>query len=131
MNHFEQHSHFYNGAIRLTEEEKANPLEAFETFFRICNLPQARKTLVDIVENALTADCSIFDKADERHHLLWFYHSMETMLEAAYLLCQQAHQKKIQKIIQKQRKKARQKSKKSKRHSTKRMAVRPSKQTPV
>lgn len=89
MNHFEQHSSFYNSIIRLSEEEKANPLEVFQRFFRICDLPNARKTLLDMYENALTVDCTIFDQGQERHHLLWFYRSLESMLEAGQLLCQQ------------------------------------------
>jgi len=77
---------FHNQLIRLTEEEKANPLEVLHEFFETRSLQEARETLWEMVETALIADHTRYDKAEHRHHLLWFYRALETLVEAGYCL---------------------------------------------
>jgi len=80
---------FQNQPIRLSEEEKAAPLEALRDFFDNCPLGDIRKTLWQMVETSLAVPYSVYDKASERQYLLWFYRQLETALEASWLACRQ------------------------------------------
>jgi hypothetical protein len=89
MNHFQDYPAFYNQPIRLSAEEKAKPLEVLREFFEICHLSEPRQLLWNMVETALKADYTLYDQAEERSRLLWFYRELEMVLEAGLLLSQQ------------------------------------------
>lgn len=89
MNYFQTHPAFYNEPIRLSEEEKGEPLETLRSFFENCPLSQIRQLLWHMVETSLAVPYSVFDHATERQTLLWFYRELERALEAGLLLCQQ------------------------------------------
>ena len=78
---------------RLSGEDKANLLSIIHDFFENRTLYEIKKTLWEMVETALIADYTRYDKADQRHHLLWFYRELETMVEASQLLYQKDVQK--------------------------------------
>jgi len=88
MNHFQSHPVLFNQLIRLSEEQKAAPLETLRDFYDNCPLSQQRQLLWRLVETALAVPYSVFDNAAERQTLLWFYREFETVLEAGWLLCQ-------------------------------------------
>lgn len=88
-NHFTAHPGFYNQPIRLTTEEQAQPLEVVRAFFQNCHLGEVRQTLWQAFEAALTTDSSVYDDAEHRSHLLWFYRELECSLEAGWLLCKE------------------------------------------
>jgi hypothetical protein len=87
MNQFQNHPEFYDQPIRLSEEQKALPLEVVRLFFQNCHLHEIRKTLWKMLETSLTVRYSVYDDASERSHLFWFYRELETMIEASLLLC--------------------------------------------
>jgi len=97
MNYFQTHPGFYDEPIRLSEEEKGEPLEILRSFFQNCPLSQIRRLLWQMVETSLAVPYSVFDKASERQTLLWFYREVETVLEAGLLICQQHDNKKKKK----------------------------------
>lgn len=87
MTSFELHSAFYNQPIRLSEEEKTDPLETLREFFQECPLSTVRRTLSHMVETSLSLPHSVYDDAGERRYMLWLYRQMERALEAGWLLC--------------------------------------------
>jgi len=88
MTPFELHPDFYNQPIRLDDAEKAEPLEVLQDFFNHCAFTDIRRLLWLMTEASLARPNSAFDNASERQTLLWFYRSLETVLEAARLLCE-------------------------------------------
>lgn len=88
MNHFQSHPDFYNHPIRLSEEDKAGPLEILQDFFQNCPLSDVRQLLWHMVETSLAVPDCVFDSASERQTLLWFYRELETVLEAGWVLCE-------------------------------------------
>jgi len=86
MTPFTLHPEFYDRPIRLDATEQKYPLTVLREFFDECPLGQVRQTLWQMVETALQADHTLYDKAPDRHHLLWFYRSAEAVLEAGWLL---------------------------------------------
>lgn len=91
MTPFILHPGFYNQPIRLTQNEKAAPHEVLQDFFQNCSLSEMRRLLWLSVEAALVRPHSTFDDAAERQSLLWFYRSVEEVLEATWLLCREQH----------------------------------------
>lgn len=86
MNPFESHPDFFNQPLRLSEEEKEQPLETLRDFFDNCPLSTVRKILWNMVETSLSLPHSVYDDAGERRYLLWFYRQLEATLEASLLL---------------------------------------------
>ena len=68
--------------LRLLLSEIANPMGVIAQFFSVYQLPQARKYLKDMLEDAMSAM--------EVHavNYLTFYNNMERLMEAAWLLMQ-------------------------------------------
>lgn len=89
MNQFELHRDFYNRPIRLTEEEKANPLKVLRTFFVETNLSEIRTELWQIVATCISVPDSVFDCPIKRQNLLILYREIERALEAGLIACEQ------------------------------------------
>jgi hypothetical protein len=88
MSPFQNNPEFYDRPIRLTEQQKEQPLEVIRSFFQNCHLHELRRVLWKMLETSLTVRNSVYDDATERSQLLWFYRELETMLEASFLLCE-------------------------------------------
>lgn len=89
MTPFKLHPDFYNRPIRLTEEEKANPLEVLRIFFVETNLSEIRSELWQVVATCASVQDSVFDDPIKRQNLLILYREVERALEAALLLSEQ------------------------------------------
>jgi hypothetical protein len=88
MSQFDNHPEFYDQPIRLSEEQKMEPFSVLQVFFQNCHLHEVRKMLWKMLECSLTIRYSVYDEAADRSQLLWFYREIETMAEAAFVLCQ-------------------------------------------
>ena len=86
MSHFQQHPAFFNKPIRLTEEEKKNPMSVIIYFFTDYNLSEVREIHQNIDHSCLTSDVPPFDNPEERDSLLSFRESEEKVMEAALIL---------------------------------------------
>jgi len=86
MTPFLSHPAFYNRVIRLSADEQQDPRAVLQEFLSECPLAECRQLLWQMVETALQADYTLYDKAAERHRLLWFYRWVEKVLEAGWLL---------------------------------------------
>lgn len=70
----------------LTEEEKEEPLGVILSFLRTWKLSSLRQILWDMLECALIADDINCNDANQRKHMLWFYRSLESVLEAGWII---------------------------------------------
>jgi len=86
MSHFQQHPAFFNKPIKLTEEEKKDPMSVIIDFFTDYNLSEVREINQSIDHICLTSDAPPFDDPEERDNLLSFRENEEKLMEAALLL---------------------------------------------
>ena len=75
-----------NEPMRLTEQEKEDPLPVLREFYSSYHLNEVRETLWDWFTIAITTDNPTFDDGSSRSSLLLFYERLEKLLEALYLL---------------------------------------------
>jgi hypothetical protein len=86
MSHFQQHQEFYDKPIRLSEEEKNDPLKVIDEFFTDYNLSEIRELNHDVDRVCLSSDAPPFHDPEERDLLISFRESEEKVLEAASIL---------------------------------------------
>jgi hypothetical protein len=86
MSHFQQHQEFYDKPIKLSAEEKNDPLKVIDEFFTDYNLSEIRKINHDVDRVCLSSDTPPFQDPEERDLLISYRESEEKVLEAASLL---------------------------------------------
>jgi hypothetical protein len=80
------HHPIFAAPIRLTREQFENPTEVLSDFFDDYSLQDLRDTLWQVVKVCLTTDDHPFHEPFGRDALLALYESLETALEASYVL---------------------------------------------
>lgn len=88
MSLFQQHQEFFNKPIRLTEEEKKDPINVIDEFFTDYRLSEIREINQQSDRICLSTDDPPFHDADQRDRLLAYRASEEKLLEAASILLQ-------------------------------------------
>jgi hypothetical protein len=86
MSHFQLNQHFFDEPMRLSEYEKADPLEVFDGFFTDYKLGEIRELNQQIDHICLSTDSPPFQDFNERARLLMYRQDEERLLEAALLL---------------------------------------------
>jgi hypothetical protein len=86
MSHFQQHHGFYDKPIRLSEEEKKDPLKVIDEFFTDYNLSEIREINHDVDRVCLSSDAPPFHDPEEQDLLISYRESEEKVLEAAAIL---------------------------------------------
>jgi hypothetical protein len=86
MSHFHQHQEFYDKPIRLSAEEKNDPLKVIDEFFTDYNLSEIREINHDVDRVCLSSDTPPFQDPEERDLLISYRESEEKVLEAASIL---------------------------------------------
>ena len=86
MSHFQQHHQFYDKPIRLSEEEKKDPIKVIDEFFTDYNLSEIREINHDVDRVCLSSDAPPFQDPEERDLLISYRESEEKVLEAASVL---------------------------------------------
>jgi hypothetical protein len=86
MYHFQQHQEFFDKPIRLSDQEKANPISVIEGFFTDYRLSEIRELNQQMDHICLSTDSPPFQDADERDRLLGYREDEEKALEAAFLI---------------------------------------------
>ena len=87
MDHFRSHPELYNKLIRLDEKEVI-PINIVKKFFQDFSLSEIRQILWDWFEVAVTAENDQYAESEERANLLYRYHRLEELVEAAFILYQ-------------------------------------------
>jgi hypothetical protein len=80
------HPHWSKEPLRLTTEQKANPLIAFDDFFECYHLHEVREILWNWTVEVLSSPHGISSDHQERNNHIYFYEKIETLVEAAFVL---------------------------------------------
>jgi hypothetical protein len=86
MCHFQQHQEFFDKPIRLSDQEKTNPISVIDGFFTDYRLSEIRELNQQMDHICLSTDSPPFQDADERARLLCYREDEEKALEAAFLI---------------------------------------------
>lgn len=103
-----KHPQWYNQPLRLTKEQKTNPVLIFDEFFQCYHLNETRQLLWEWLTEVVTSSRSISGDSHERENHMFFYEKMEELIEAAFIIKKRANKQ--------QRKKERRKLKEENKH---------------
>ena len=85
------HQHWHNQPLRLTEEEKQNPFLVFREFFECFHLNDVRDQLWDWLVEVVSSPNSISSEPLERSNHFYLYEKMEALIEACYVIKSHTH----------------------------------------
>jgi len=108
MKTYNRHPQWYNQPLRLTEEQKHNPVLLIEDFFECFHLDEVREILWRWVTDVISSPNSISTDPLERSNHIYFYEKLEEVVEAAFMINKKA-QKTLRKHKRNQQKKKLQK----------------------
>jgi hypothetical protein len=80
------HPHWHNQPLRLTEEEKQNPLLVFIEFFECFHLNDVRDQLWNWLIEVVSSPNSISSDPLERSNHFYLYEKIEALIEACYVM---------------------------------------------
>jgi hypothetical protein len=80
------HPQWYNQPLRLTEEQRKNPMMVFDDFFECYHLNDVRDILWKWTVEIVSSPGSISSEPLERSNHFYFYEKMETLIEAIYIM---------------------------------------------
>lgn len=84
------HPQWYNQPLRLTEEQRRNPMLVINEFFQCYHLNDVRDLFWKWLVEVLSSPGSISAEALERGNSIFFYEKIELLIEACYMLMKQA-----------------------------------------
>ena len=88
---YNKHPQWYNEPLRLTEEQKREPLLILDDFFECYHLNEVRHTLWEWLTDVLSSQRSIAIDPLERNNHIYFYEKIERIIEAAYMMKKRIH----------------------------------------
>lgn len=101
---YNKHPQWYNQPLRLTDEQKRDPLPVFDDFFQCYHLNDIRKTLWEWITEILSSPCSISIEPQRRNDHIYFYEKIEGVIEAAFVIKNKIHRNRRKKEKQKLKK---------------------------
>jgi len=72
--------------LRLSEDERRQPLHVLNEFFDCYHLNDLREVLWDWLLAALGTDNGTYDRGKDRSNLIFLYQQIELLFEASYLI---------------------------------------------
>src|SRR3954470_19654949 len=79
------HPQWYNQPLRLTEEERQDPLLVINDFFESYHLQDVRDILWKWIVEIISSPGSIASEPLERSNHIYFYEKIEALIEACYV----------------------------------------------
>lgn len=92
MKTYNNHPHWYNQPLRLTKEQKRDPLPVLDDFFECYHLNDVREMLWEWVTEVISSQRSISNEALSRNNHLYFYEKIEGIIEVAFVMKKKIHQ---------------------------------------
>lgn len=86
MSYYINHPEFFNGPVRLTQEEQQDPISVVSQFFADFSLSEIREINEQVTHICLATDMPPFENPTERDRLICYREYQERVLEAAFLL---------------------------------------------
>ncbi|MBN8853002.1 MAG: hypothetical protein BGO55_14280 [Sphingobacteriales bacterium 50-39] len=90
MSYYLDNSELFNQPIRLSIQEREQPLTVVREYFKDYPLSDTRHTLWEIVSACLISDAPQFDDPHKRDDLLAFYARTEELIEAMHIIKEKA-----------------------------------------
>lgn len=84
------HPQWYNQPLRLTEEQRNNPMSVLNEFFECYHLNDVRDLFWKWLVEVLSSPGSISAEALERGNNIFFYEKIELLIEACFIIRNQA-----------------------------------------
>lgn len=81
-----KHPKWYDQPLRLSREERKDPMLAIDSFFDCYRLHEVRETLWNWMAELLSSDRSMMLEGSERSHVICFYERIESLVEATLLM---------------------------------------------
>lgn len=91
MRTYNKHPQWYNQPLRLSEEEKRNPVIVINEFFQCYHLHEARQMLWYWIVEVLSSNHGISCDPHERSNQIYFYEKLEALIESALVIQKRAH----------------------------------------
>ncbi|OQP58841.1 hypothetical protein A3860_39215 [Niastella vici] len=85
------HPHWHNQPLRLSKEQKRDPLPVLDDFFECYHLNDVRQMLWQWLTTVISSHQSISNDALDRDNHLYFYEKIEGIIEAAYVMKRKLH----------------------------------------
>jgi hypothetical protein len=90
MQPWNKHPQLNNLTLRLTEEQRLDPILVINDFFECYHLNDVRELIWKWLVEILSSSGSFSSQAIERCNSIFFYEKIEMLIEACYLLRKQA-----------------------------------------
>jgi hypothetical protein len=97
MKTYNNHPYWYNQPLRLTKEQKRDPLLVLDDFFKCYHLNEVRQTLWEWLTDIVSSDRSIAIEPLDRNNHMYFYEKVEEIIEAAYVMRAKIHKQRRRK----------------------------------
>lgn len=97
MKTYNNHPHWYNQPLRLTKEQKRDPLPVLDDFFECYHLNEVRQTLWEWLTEVVSSQRSIAIEPLDRNNHMYFYEKIEGIIEAAFILKNKIHRRRRKK----------------------------------
>jgi hypothetical protein len=94
---FNKHPQWYNEPLRLTKEQKQDPLLILDEFFQCYHLNETRQILWEWFTEAVSSTRSISIEGSDRNNHVYFYEKVEEVIEAAYVIRKRSHIRRLRK----------------------------------
>ncbi|MBO9203360.1 MULTISPECIES: hypothetical protein [Niastella] len=88
---YNKHPQWYNQPLRLTKEQKNDPLLVLDDFFECYHLNEVRQTLWEWLTEVLSSQRSIAIEPLDRNNHIYFYEKIEAIIELAYVMKNKMH----------------------------------------
>ena len=89
---YNNHPQWYNQPLRLTEEQKQNPLLVLGDFFQCYHLNDIREILWVWLTEVISSPHSISNEGQNRNNHFYFYEKIEELIEAAFVIRSEINQ---------------------------------------
>lgn len=90
MKTYNNHPQWMRKPMRLTKEQKKNPVSALEDFFQCYHLNEVRELLWNWLVEVISSPRSISAEPMQRNNSIFFYENLETAVEAAFVINRKA-----------------------------------------
>lgn len=88
---YNYHPQWHNQPLRLTKEQKSDPLLVLDDFFECYHLDDVREILWQWLTEVLSSQHSIASESLDRNSHIFFYEMVEAIIEAAYVMRRKIH----------------------------------------
>lgn len=85
------HPQWHNQPLRLSKEERRDPLLVLDDFFECYHLNDVRQILWDWLTEVISSQRSIAADPMDRNNHMYFYEKIEEIIEAAYVMKKRIH----------------------------------------